>query len=232
MLSMISRANLSISPKIYAEADLSVPCLGAYNCTPPGDQYILRMPIKTPDTPLTIPDELSWIRPAIERCIDYQKIAFDVHPYIYATSRCGIVRSVTDDEWHVDGFSVRIPHVPEQDYFWCDSYPTEVLRQRFDFPEDFCGLTHNINDYFQDHADESKRESLHPGMIYCLDPYVVHRRPTVPEDTRRAFFRITFVPIPIRVDSNSTPNPLLSLPRFGDEDIRTTLRRYPSKREA
>ena len=51
--------------------------------------------------------------------------------------RSGLVTSITDDEWHVDGFSMRVPQVPEQNYIWSDVYPTEQLWQRFKIPQTF-----------------------------------------------------------------------------------------------
>jgi hypothetical protein len=225
-LSMFDRSRLLISERVFASASRVVPCLGEFSCDPPDDQYILRMPIQTPGTPLAVPGELNWLFPAIRQCIDFQSRVFGLHPYIYATSRCGEVRSTTDDEWHVNGFSVQIPHVPEQNYFWCDARPTQVLDQTFDLPTDFSGLRHNISHYFQDHADENRTRDLEVNRIYAIDPYIVHRRPVVPVGTRRSFFRLTFVPIPIRVDADSTPNPLLPMQRFGLPDVRKSLERY------
>lgn len=225
-LEMHERAKKNISPTLFVRASPIVPCVGEIDCSPPQDQYILRMLVKAPGTHLEIPPELAWLIPALTRCLDYQTENFGFHPFIYVTSRCGEVRSVTADEWHVDGFSVKIPHTPEQNYFWSDSHPTQILNQRFAIPEDFNGLKHNIAWYFQDNAEERRMKVLDAKKIFVIDPYVVHRRPKLPAGTHRTFFRITCVPIPIQTDTESTPNPQLPYPKYRVADIRETLSRY------
>jgi len=193
----------------------------------PDDQYILRMMIKSPKTggKLIIPSELEWLKSTIETVDVLQGPMFRAHPFAYVTVRSGVVRSTTDDEWHVDGFSMRVPHYPEQNYIWSDCYPTEYLDQQFVIPEDFDPMKHNIHQYFEDNADPDKIRTMKEKHIAFIDPYVVHRRPKVPEHTKRCFFRISFVPIEIE-DDTCTRNPLMEPVHYGREDIRKTLTRY------
>lgn len=197
----------------------------------PKDQYILRMMIRGPGhANFQIPPELEWIRPSVELVNRYQDKMFDYRPYVYVTVRSGIVSSTTDDVWHVDGFSTRVPHVPEQNYIWSDKHPTEVLDQTFSIPSSFDPLVHNIHQYFQDRAHPTCIHSLQEKHIALIDPYVVHRRPWVRRMTSRCFFRISFLPIEIE-DDTCTPNPLLPRRTYNRPDIRKTLVRYVERSE-
>lgn len=189
------------------------------------DQYVLRMMIKSPETnDFVIPDELKWLESAILACHKVQCERFVDHPYAYVTVRSGIVTSTTDDLWHVDGFSMRVPHPPEQNYIWTNVQPTEVLDQVFNLPEDFDPFKHNIHQYFQDH-EAGEIITLEPERFYMIDPYVVHRRPAVTAGIHRTFVRISFIPIEIE-DDTCNQNPLLPRKSYGRSDIRHQLVRY------
>ena len=74
---------------------------------------VLRMLVKTPDSQLLLPPQLGWIRPTMEELFQnhyYNDLPTNV--YVYVTVRHGITDIVTDDAWHVDGFSMRTPHAP------------------------------------------------------------------------------------------------------------------------
>ena len=196
-------------------------------------QYILRMMIRSPESNgLQIPEDLEWLRIAIFCCIGEQLRKDIANPFIYVTVRHGLVTSENDDVWHVDGFSMRTPHIPEQNYVFTSVNGTEVLNQEITLPEDFDPFTHNIHQYFQDCADESGNnvQVLAPGNIYCIDPYVVHRRPMIPAGTMRTFFRISFIPVEIE-DDTCTANPLIPRDkpynRDGVTSLRDKLKRYP-----
>ena len=189
-------------------------------------QYILRMCIKKKELLFpSIPPELEWLEDQINRTIQYESRHFGEKPFIYVTVRHGPVTSVTDDDWHVDGFSMRIPHLPEHNYFCSYSYPTEFVVDPFYIPEDFDPLKHNIHKLFQNSMGDRKVYSMLPGRVYCIDPYIVHRRPKVPEGHVRTFFRITHSAIEIKDDTN-TPNPLLPMPKYNNRDIRLDLKEY------
>ena len=205
------------------------PFLGKTGIRPIQDeQYILRMMVRTPTSGgFQIPSELEWLRLVIETCNSQQKQDGIENPYCYVTVRHGIVRSETDDLWHVDGFSMRVPHIPEQNYIYASTQGTEVLEQEISLPGDFDSMRHNIHQYFQDVADVKNIRTLKDKTLYRIDPYVVHRRPTVTAGMVRTFFRISFIPIEIE-DDTCTVNPLI--PRvspYNRGDIRTRLERYP-----
>jgi len=185
------------------------------------------MLIKKPFTEFLIPDNLKWCEPAINYANAYQKINGIKQPFCYLTVRSGIVDSSKDDEWHADGFSMNITHIPEQNYIWADCFPTEVVYDKFKIPNDFNPFKHNIHLFFQDSiGEDSKIKVLKPNTLYCLDPYVVHRRPPISQGTQRTFVRVSFTPIEID-DKNNTINPLL--PTFYSRDgvgYRNTLSRY------
>jgi hypothetical protein len=192
----------------------------------PKEQHILRMMVKTPDIDVCkLPDELMWIKPALDAVANVQHISFGMHPFVYITVRSGVVKTTADGLWHVDGFSMRTPHKPEQNYIWTNSHPTEVLDQQFSIPADFDPLKHNLHTYFQDNADNSKIRLLDSGFLHIIDPYVVHRRPAVPVGTQRSFVRISFVPIEIE-DDTCMHNPLLPQKFYNRIDIRKSLVSY------
>ena len=174
-----------------------------------------------------IPPELAWIREAIDTCVQREGARF-ADEFIYVTIRHGIVTSVDDDFWHVDGFTMRLIHRPEHNYLWSDVYPTEILAQPFTFPDDFDPLRHNLFWYIQEHADESKAVSLPPRRLACLDVYHIHRRPPAATGTTRTLIRITFCPVEIEDDS-CQHNPLMEptmYNRLGSRDFRDKLTRY------
>ena len=228
MLTLAERADLLLHPSRYQRATQVVRNLPypAALLDIPEDQYVLRMLVMSPESNgVRLPPELQWLRSTLELCMYMQAEIGKRHPYVYITVRSGVVRSVSDDEWHVDGFSMRVPHEPEQNYVWTDSCPTEYLDQQFVIPDDFDPLKHNLHQFFQDRADDACICLLPSQHLHQIDPYVVHRRPRVEAGTRRTFFRISFVPIQIE-DDNNTANPLLPVPVFGRTDVRTHLTRY------
>lgn len=194
---------------------------------PESRQYILRMMVRTPESNgFQVPDELEWLRATIEFCDAEQRRLGISNLYVYITVRNGLVESTTDDLWHVDGFSMRVPHIPEQNYIFASSHGTEVLEQGISIPEGFDPMVHNIHLYFQDVADSTKVVVLDDSTLYRIDPYVIHKRPRVPEGVFRTFFRISFIPIEIE-DDTCTINPMIPRLRpYGRGDVRNILRRY------
>lgn len=226
-----------VNPSFFDRAHRSLDCWGIFGSepvaldrvalTPPDEpQFVLRMPIQVPEKKgLYIPPDLQWLESFIKECQYVQDTARIHHAFVYITVRHGPMCTITDDLWHVDGFSMRIPHSPEQDYIWSDCHPTEALMQPQRLPKNFHPLRHNIHHHFQDTADQSDIVTLESGRCYLMDPQVIHRRPQIPKGLWRTFVRVSFVPIPIR-DNTNTHNPLLP-PQPGSEtpDIRLGLER-------
>ncbi len=194
-------------------------------------QYVLRCPIVIPGHELTIPDEMGWTADFVHTSFDYQRERVGVEqPYTYLTIRHGVVSSETDDAFHVDGFSMKVPHIPEQNYVWTDHKPTEVLAFGLDIPQDFDPLRHNIQYLIQDSIPEDALvEALDPETVYAMDPYVFHRRPELTEKVSRTFLRLSMTPIPID-DVNNHTNPafgVITSTYDGVVDFRNKLERYP-----
>jgi len=193
-------------------------------------QYILRMMVQSADLPLSIPSELEWIGPTVLTLKEIQNRNGLNNPFIYITVRHGLVTSTTDDLWHVDGFSTRVPHVPEQNYIYSDCYPTEWLTNSWSIPETFDPFRHNIHSFFQEREHLGKFSTGNPEEIYLADPYCVHRRPKIPPGTTRTMWRISFIPIEIE-DNTCTQNPLFPKKIYDREDIRTKLTEWKPEDE-
>lgn len=71
------------------------------------EQYILRMAIRVDGGEMHLPKELEWLTPMIDMASAHQEQLGVNHPFCYVTVRHGMVKSQTDDQWHVDGFSTK-----------------------------------------------------------------------------------------------------------------------------
>ncbi len=188
---------------------------------PDGRTYVLRMLIRRPgDEGYLVPDELSWVAPLLPMAESHQQQVVKVrHPFQYLTIRSGLVDSETDDQWHVDGFSLRFNHLPEQNYFWCDSDPTEYIVHPVQIPPSFDPLKHNIHFLFQDVFERSPPDvrRMRTKVLYCFDPYVVHRRPVHSRGQQRTFVRISHLPIELN-DVHDARNPLMG-PKLAEDRV-------------
>jgi len=206
-------------PEWVGEIDLKLPS---------ERQYILRMLIKRPFGECKLPKELEWCKPMVDKAFNTQLKMGIRQPFCYLTIRNGLVDSETDDEWHVDGFSQTITHLPEQNYIWVDNNPTEFIVKEIDIPYDFDSSKHNIHYFIDDNITENDVvKTMNEKTIYCLDPYVIHRRPKLTKGTQRCFIRVSFTPIEIE-DCNNTINPLISTnyKRDGVKSFRKNLIQY------
>ncbi len=195
-------------------------------CVPFERQYILRMMIRSPETNgFKIPSELDWLKTFIFELDEFQKTYELLNQFVYVTIRHGIVTTKGDGTWHVDGFSMKTTHVPEQDYVWSSDIPTEWADQSFNFPKEFDPLKHHVHWYFDDNIKQENVKTLKEKMVYLIDPYFVHRRPDAAFGTKRTFIRISFVPIEIE-DGKCQQNPLLPVKIYKNDDIRTRLTRF------
>jgi hypothetical protein len=178
------------------------------NCPYPR-QYVLRVPIMVDGENYKIPKGLGWLTELITEAITHQREEYGVkHTFCYVTVRHGKVRSETDDEWHVDGFSTKITHIPEQNYIICDHTPTEYIVGGVDFPDDFDPRKHNVNNFLESALRGQNVKCIPENTLCVMDPYILHRRPNSTAGSIRTFVRISFVPIEIN-DVNNTQNPLL-----------------------
>ncbi len=207
----VQRGRQAVHADLYE--DTAVPHrIKKLELTPPeSPQYLLRMCVKAPNTDILLPSMLEWVRPMLNEAIKVQTRMGINHPYCYITVRTGKILSRTDDDWHVDGFSTRITHLPEQNYIWSDTHPTEYVRHAFQVPYSFDPLVHNVNTLLVSQIEDVQVQQLAPKELALLDPYILHRRPPSSNEDptlKRTFVRISFVPIQIN-DVNNTQNPLL-----------------------
>ena len=226
MSTIAERAQHPVSLKWFD--DLNFPeYISAVDLKPPkGSQYILRMLIKEPFAEFKIPDEYQWVKPMLIIAEANQKRSNIRHPFCYLTIRHGIVASENDDVWHTDGFSQTITHLPEQNYVWVNQFPTEYFAKEIQFPNDFDTFKYNVHLYLQDNSPAVYHKVVSKN-VYCLDPYVIHRRPKNSTGKQRTMVRISFTPIEI-ADVNNTSNPLIyrNYTRDGIKIFRDNLQRY------
>lgn len=196
----LSRYNDWNGPEFVSRLDLIPPA---------HEQYILRMLVaRQPYEDFLLPPQLEWVKPMLDVAISNQRRHSIRQPYCSITVRHGIVHSENDDTWHVDGFSVRYSHLPEQNYIWVDKEPTEFVVCPIAFPRGFDPLKHNIHLFLQEKVSRQPIQSVHNRTVYCMDPYVIHRRPSKSNGKQRTFVRISFTPLEI-MDVNNTLNPFL-----------------------
>lgn len=122
-----TRAHQLVDLEGFREAGLPIEIQPLDLTCPHDEQYVLRMAVRAHGGEIILPAELEWLRGMLEvsqKCQD--QLGVD-HPFVYITVRHGLVKSKTDDQWHVDGFSTKVPHLPEQNYVWT-SHTGTVMR--------------------------------------------------------------------------------------------------------
>lgn len=197
-------------------------------------QRVLRMLVEAPySRGLQLPEEMSWTADIIAQAKRFQRERIGIaHPFVYVTIRHGVTKSVSDAEWHVDGFSVKYNHLPEANYIFASGpHTTQFARQAFCFPPDFDPMKHNIHRFFQRRIKEEAVSRLEPDTLYFIDPYVVHRRDPSSSGMVRTFCRVSFTPIEIP-DVNNTPNPLIETRHYcidGVREFRDHLQEYDAE---
>jgi hypothetical protein len=168
---------------------------------------ILRMPLAVkedyPGLPIP-PTGFEFMENFFSEVFAYHQANFPVKPFWYLTIRSTKVDSRAEN-WHTDGFSMRFPHIPEQNYVWASTAPTEFCIDKVDFPTNFDGRIHNIHTYIQTQIKDRKIITADANTIYAIDPYVIHRKPPVVNENR-VFIRLSNTPIEIE-DDNFTANP-------------------------
>lgn len=222
----LNRANRNLNLSDYRSPSSPIEIATRKYVIPYERQYILRMMLRTPESGgLRIPMELDWLKDTIYELDGIQKTNNLMNQFVYVTVRHGLVTSETDDIWHVDGFSMRTPHLPEQNYIWTDKVPTEYADQAFDFSDSFNPQQHHIHWYFDDRVKAENIRQCKEETICLFDPYFVHRRPKNTVGMIRTFWRISFIQIEIE-DGQCQQNPLLPVKTYSNGDIRDRLIRF------
>jgi hypothetical protein len=230
--SFIERANRNLNLSDYKRVSSPIEIAHRRYAIPHERQYVLRMMVRSPESNgFQIPPELEWIKGTILELDAIQRDNGLQNQFVYVTIRHGEVTTKTDDIWHVDGFSMRVPHFPEQNYLWTDHTPTEYAEQEFDLPESFDPIKHHLHWYFDERVRPENIRQCKEEMIYLFDPYFVHRRPNSASGTTRTFWRISFIPIEIE-DGRCQQNPLMLSKLYSGDDIRTRLSRWTNQTPA
>ena len=235
MSTIAERARQNLGLHYYEQPNFAESVGELHLAIPTERQYVLRCPIQIPGHDMTVPEEMQWCGEFIELALRHQRDAIGVgHPYAYLTIRSGLVDSVTDDVLHVDGFSMKVPHAPEQNYIWSNTNPTIVEAYSLVVPEYFDPLVHNLQYLIGDmRPDNVQQQAVEANHVYVLDPYVFHRRPIVSPDTVRTFLRLSLTAIPID-DTNNHINPAfgrITSDYDGVADFRDGLLRYSERTE-
>ncbi len=184
----ISRAKRSLNLNDYGQISQPIKIKECLPQLSSDRQYVLRMMVRNPESNgFKIPEALNWLSDTILELDSIQKQNNLLNPFVYVTVRHGLVESKTDDVWHVDGFSMRIKHLLEQNYIWSDRDATEYADQAFPLPETFDPMKHHLHWYFEDHVEKKNIKQLQEKTIYAIDPYLVHRRPKSTANTNEGF---------------------------------------------
>lgn len=176
-------------------------------------QESLRMPLLVKEGRIELPKSMNLeaLQDFCDHCIGIQREKSVVHHFWYLTVRIGMENS-RSEAWHADGFSLRIPHVPEWNYVWSSKIPTEFWMGSVKFPDDFDAKIFNVHKYIGSQIDAgiTSSELSKEKCVYLIDPYVVHRKQIFDQSLvgceDRVFVRLSNVPIEIE-DDNHTANP-------------------------
>lgn len=141
--------------------------------------YVQYLPIWIPGVGFSIPANLQWIKPLLQRIeLDPTRYTYVTAKHIYVSgSDCG-----NRPGWHSDGFGT-----DDINYIWCDRCPTEFAIQPFSLPEDCENSMMEMEKQFI-----AGTEVVYPvKTLLRLDPSVIHRTPTNCEPGYRTFVKIS-----------------------------------------
>jgi len=193
---------------------------------------VLRMTVKpVGDLKAYIPEELKELAPFLQQILEYERMINDQFENceIHVTTDYGFVKAQETQRfpgWHVDGLQggkFKEKLLAEHSYVIATNNPTEFCIQPF-FVKHY---DEDITNYFKAFDQQAKDVNVYRGIeshLYLMDAYMIHRTPTITEDTNRGFIRITVANAPLPIEHN-TLNPMLSQerPKF-KLDIRDWLR--------
>jgi hypothetical protein len=198
---------------------------------------VLRTPIKFPGTAYLIPQELKAFFPLIRRVAEYEAGVNQRHDdcCVHITIDKSTVKEGETHRYpgfHGDGvqgakFSQKSYLPIEHSYILTSSPPTEFCIQPFFFRH-LNDAKHNIFHEMELQVRECNIYKTLPWHLYLIDPYMVHRTPTIKTATERLFVRITYAYSEL-LNPHNTVNP-----HFGEQeyeprhDIRKFLTTYPA----
>jgi hypothetical protein len=199
---------------------------------------VLRMPIKFPKTNYRLPVVIQPFWKYIQRIADYEA-GFNERVdecFVHITIDSGVVDKGTTHRYpgfHGDGvqgskFSQKSYTPIEHSYIYTSQPPTEFCIQPFFLSH----LNDGRNNLFHEMEIQAREQNVFgviPYHIYLIDPYMVHRTPTILESVKRIFVRITFAYSELMSPHNTT-NPLFPEQVYEDRhDVRQFLTLYPAE---
>ena len=193
---------------------------------------VLRLTIKPVGSLiLHIPEELNPAVSFIKQVVEYEMM---VNPNledceVHVTTDYGFVPANGTQRfpgWHVDGLQggkFKNKLVAEHSYIAATNNPTEFCVQPFFIKH----YDEDVTNFFKTFDQQAKNVNIYrclPNHLYLMDAYMVHRTPTIIQDTHRGFIRITVANAPLPIEHN-TLNPMLGQSRHEFKlDIRDWLR--------
>lgn len=207
--------------------------LGPFNISVlPELPRVLRLTIKpVGDTNAHIPQELEELTQFITQVLEYERMINDQFENceIHITTDYSFVKAQETQRfpgWHVDGLQggkFKEKLLAEHSYIIATNNPTEFCLQPFFIKH----YDEDITNFFKAFDQQAKDVNIYRGLpnhLYLMDAYMVHRTPTITEDTNRGFIRITVANAPLPIEHN-TLNPMLNQERPAFKlDIRDWLR--------
>ena len=195
---------------------------------PKQDIQVLRMLVKPKYGQLQVPTSMAWLKDSIKALVAKDKEITGIKDsWVYVTVRKGIPHNDTD-AWHFDGGSLRTELIPERNYIWVDSYPTQYKLGGVDFPDDFNPLEHDMFSFAQEALKDEPIGKIEREKWFMFSPFVFHRRDPMSDGRCRTFIRVSFVDIEVR-DVKCTPNPCIEVESFGRDPVeafRKKLKKY------
>lgn len=193
---------------------------------------VLRMTVKpVGNLNAYIPDELQSIASFIKMVLEYERMINSEFENceVHLTTDYGFVKAAETQRfpgWHVDGLQggkFKEKLLAEHSYVIATNNPTEFCLQPF-FVKHY---DEDITNFFKAFDQQARDVNIYKGIanhLYLMDAYMVHRTPTITEDTHRGFIRITVANAPLPIEHN-TLNPMLNQERpVFKLDIRDWLR--------
>lgn len=185
------------------------------------EQWVLRMLVRPKYGQWVIPPELEHLRKTLYALSLYDLMTTGItNSWCYVTVRHGPPTCTTDDEWHLDGASLRVELISERNYVWYNHTPMQWIEGTVDFPEDFDPVKQHLFSHMAAQLQDAPIQEAPANQWYRLSPMCLHRRnPKVPNH-RRTFYRVSFIDIEVR-DEAATQNPLLPTEAYGRNPVQS-----------
>lgn len=188
---------------------------------PENEQWVLRMLVRPKYGDWIIPPALKYLEPQIKALALFDEQTTGIsNSWCYVTVRHGPPTCQNDDEWHLDGASLRVELISERNYVWYNHTAMQYKTGSVNFPVDFDANKHHLFTHIAKELEDRPIYHAPPDTWWRLSPRCLHRRnPEVP-NISRTFYRISFIDIEVR-DEAATQNPLLRTEAWGRNPVQS-----------